>query len=165
MNKYISDAETTSLRCVLCLVTHSHLTLCSPMDCSPPSSSVHGIFQARILEWVAISYSRGSSWLRDRTRVSCISCFGRQILYHYHQSFPPIWQPSFYLQAGKWKNLTSPRETTKDTEIGGFLWLVYDETYRWQGLCIHLVLQLRFSPLHPNAYRQIKDLWASLESP
>ena len=165
MNKCISDAETTSLRCVLCLVTQSHLTLCSPMDCSPPSSSVHGIFQARILEWVAISYSRGSSWLRDRTRVSCISCFGRQILYHYHQSFPPIWQPSFYLQAGKWKNLTSPRETTKDTEIGGFLWLVYDETYRWQGLCIHLVLQLRFSPLHQNAYRQIKDLWASLESP
>ena len=37
------------------------LTLCDPMDCSPPSSSVHGIFQARILEWVAISSSRGSS--------------------------------------------------------------------------------------------------------
>ena len=36
-------------------------TLCDPMDCSPPGSSVHGIFQARILEWVAISFSRGSS--------------------------------------------------------------------------------------------------------
>jgi len=43
---------------VLCSVTQLHLTLCDPTDCSPPGSSVHGIFQARILEWVAISYSR-----------------------------------------------------------------------------------------------------------
>ena len=50
--------------------------------CSPPGSSVHGIFQARILEWVAISFSRGSSWLRDQTGVSCVSCVGRWILYH-----------------------------------------------------------------------------------
>ena len=42
-------------------VTLLHLTLCDPIDCSPPSSSVHGILQARILEWVAISFSRGSS--------------------------------------------------------------------------------------------------------
>ena len=47
-------------------------TLCDPMDCSLPGSSVHGIFQARILEWVAISFSRGSSRPRDRTRVFCI---------------------------------------------------------------------------------------------
>ena len=50
------------------------------MDCSTPRSSVHGISQARILEWVAISFSRGSSWLRDLT---CISCLGRGILYHW----------------------------------------------------------------------------------
>ena len=50
------------------------LTLCDPMDCSPPGSSVHGILQARILEWVAISSSRGSSWPRDRTHASCSSC-------------------------------------------------------------------------------------------
>ena len=43
-----------------------------PMDCSPPSSSIHGILQARILEWVVISFSRGSSRPRDRTQVSCI---------------------------------------------------------------------------------------------
>ena len=50
-----------------------------PMDhCSPPGSSVLGIFQARILEWVAIAFSRGSSWPRDRSYISCI---GRQILY------------------------------------------------------------------------------------
>ena len=43
-------------------------TLCNSMDCSPPGSSVHGISQARILQWVAISFSRGSSWLRDQTQ-------------------------------------------------------------------------------------------------
>ena len=48
-------------------------TLCHPMDCSPPGSSVHEIFQARILEWVAISFSRGSSQPRDQTWVSCIA--------------------------------------------------------------------------------------------
>ena len=47
------------------------LTLCDPMDCSPLGSSVHGIFQARILEWVAVSFSRWSPWPRDRTWVSC----------------------------------------------------------------------------------------------
>jgi len=48
-------------------------TLCDPMDCSPPGSSVHGISQARILEWVAMSSSRGSSQPRDQTCVSCIA--------------------------------------------------------------------------------------------
>ena len=56
-------------------VTQSCLTLCNP-------SSDHGIFQATILEWVAISYSRGSSWPRDQTCVFCLSWIGRQILYH-----------------------------------------------------------------------------------
>ena len=48
-------------------------TLCDPMDCSPPGSSIHGILQARILEWVALSFSRGSSRPRDRTHISCIA--------------------------------------------------------------------------------------------
>ena len=47
-------------------------TLCDPVDSSQPGSPVHVIFQARILEWIAISFSRGSSWSRDRTQVSCI---------------------------------------------------------------------------------------------
>ena len=55
----------------VCLVAQSCLTLCDPTDHSPPGSSVHEIFQARILEWVAISISRGSSWPRDWTWVSC----------------------------------------------------------------------------------------------
>ena len=49
-------------------------TLCNPMDCNPPDSFVYGIFQSRILEWVAISSSRGSSWPRDQTWVFRISC-------------------------------------------------------------------------------------------
>jgi len=51
--------------------------LCDPMDYSLPSFSVHGIFQARILEWVAMPSSKGSSWPRNQTRVSYISCIGR----------------------------------------------------------------------------------------
>ena len=60
----------------------SCLTLCDPMDCSPLGFSVQGIFKVRILEWVAISYSRGSSRPRDQTHVSCISCVVSWFLYH-----------------------------------------------------------------------------------
>ena len=56
--------------CFLCEVAQSCPTLCNPMDCCLPGFSVHGIFQARVLEWVAISFSRGSSRPRDRTSVS-----------------------------------------------------------------------------------------------
>ena len=52
-------------------VAQSCPTLCNPVDCDLTGFSVHRIFQARILEWVAISFSRGSSWLRDQTWVSC----------------------------------------------------------------------------------------------
>ena len=55
-----------------CLVTKSHLTLCDPMDCSPPGFSAYGISQARILEWVAIPFYRWSSQPRDWTCISCI---------------------------------------------------------------------------------------------
>ena len=54
-----------------CSVIQLCPTFCDPIDCSPPGSSVHGILQARILEWVAISSSRGSSWPGDQTCVSC----------------------------------------------------------------------------------------------
>ena len=62
--------------CLLTLkvkVTQLRLTLCTPMDYSTPSSSVHGVLQARILEWVATLFSRGSSWPRDRTQVTHIT--------------------------------------------------------------------------------------------
>ena len=58
----------------VCSDAQSRLTLCDPMDSSPPGSSVHEISQARILDWVAISSSKGSSQTRDQTCVSCGSC-------------------------------------------------------------------------------------------
>ena len=69
-------------RCECVLVAQLCLTLCDLMDCSPPGSSVCGIPQATILEWVAMSSSRGSSPPRDQTNVSYISCIGRWVLYH-----------------------------------------------------------------------------------
>ena len=54
------------------LVTQSCPTLCNPMNCSPSGSSIHEILQARIMEWIAIPFSRGSSCPRDQTQVSCI---------------------------------------------------------------------------------------------
>ena len=71
--------------CMCAKLPQSCLTLCDPMDCNPPVSSDHGILQARILEWVAMPSSKGSSWPRDQTWVSYISCIGRWVLYHKHQ--------------------------------------------------------------------------------
>ena len=69
-NMNLTVAPPTTVTCVMTSESESEVaqscpTLCDPMDCSPPGSSVHGIFQARILEWVAISFSRGSSPPRD----------------------------------------------------------------------------------------------------
>ena len=74
-------------------------TLCHPLDCSLPGSSVHGISQARVLEWVAISSSRGSSWPRDQTHVSYFSCFGWWVLYHWRHLGSPVCK----VQRTNWK--------------------------------------------------------------
>ena len=68
-------------------VAQSCPTLGDPMGCSLLGSSVQGILQARILERVAISYTRGSSQLRDQTCICCVSCFGRWILYRLCHQF------------------------------------------------------------------------------
>ena len=65
----------------VCVCACSCPTPYDPMNCSPPSSCVCGIFQARILEWVAISFSSRSLKPEDQTHISCISCTGRWILY------------------------------------------------------------------------------------
>ena len=67
----------------MCVHAQSCLILWDHMDCRPSGSSVHGILQPRILEWAAISSSRGSSQSKDQTPVSCISCIGRWILYRW----------------------------------------------------------------------------------
>ena len=71
-----------SVVCVAYVQSLSCVQLCGHKDCSPPGSSVHRIFQARILELVAFSSSRGSSWPEYQTWVSCISCIGMQIFYY-----------------------------------------------------------------------------------
>ena len=68
--------------CMHAMLLQSCLTLCDPMDCSLPDSSVHGSLQARILEWVAMPFSRGSSWPRGRIHISYTSSVGPHVLYH-----------------------------------------------------------------------------------
>ena len=97
--------------CILCMYMQIHTcmrsevaqprpTLCDPMDCSLLGSSVCGIFQARVLEWIAISFSGGSSRPRNRTRVSHVSCTGRWLLYQLsYQGIPEIYMLSSLLEA------------------------------------------------------------------
>ena len=96
---------------------------CDPMDCSPPGSTFHGILQARILEWVAISYCRESSQPRDGICLSHSSCIGRWILYHVGNG-----QPSFSgqilrkvqspkLKPGRNRNMDRPTTSTETESI------------------------------------------------
>ena len=116
-------------------------TLCDPLDCSPPGSSVHRVFQARILEWVVISSSRGSSWLRAWTFISWIA--GRFLTY-----FPIIYLYIYvYIE--------------RSTHI-----CIYIErnNYRYMCICglvyIHILLSLNRASLeamlpHSNKHSQI----------
>ena len=107
-------------RCIdcCCLVAKTFLTLLRPVDYSPWDSSNHGISQARILDWVAISFSRESSWSRNQTCISFISCFGRQVLYHYcHLGSPekPGWINKSELKSwtASWGDNVAARSMTK----------------------------------------------------
>ena len=100
----------------MCMLSHfSHFWLfCNPMDCSPPGSSVHGIFQAGILEWVVMPISRLSSWPMNRTSVSCID---RKVLYHQcHLAYIP-WNKPQCPDAGEWGD---PGWKTYSSERGSF---------------------------------------------
>ena len=104
-------------------VAQSCPTLCDPMDCSLPGSSVDGIFRARILEWVAISFSRRSSWPRDWTQVSCIvgRCF-------------TIWATRevdcyFLLQGSSW-----PRDWTHVSCVSCIGWWILYHYATWEAL-------------------------------
>ena len=89
MRVYVHARVCACMRvCTSAKSLQSCLTLCDPMNCSPSGSSVQGILKARILEWVAISSSRGSSWSRHWTWVSHASCTGRRFFFHW-----AIWEP------------------------------------------------------------------------
>ena len=66
-------------------------TLCDSLDCSPPGSSVHGILQARVLQWVAFFFSGEASPPRGSTHVSCVACIGRWVLYYCSTGEAPSW--------------------------------------------------------------------------
>ena len=76
----ISSLSSHSLFIIVCVLVTQSCSLCDPMNCSPPGSSVHRILQARILEWVAISSTRGSSRPRDQNLIFRVSCIGRRVL-------------------------------------------------------------------------------------
>ena len=80
-----------------CWKDKAHWMALAPMDCSQPGSSVHGISQAKILECIAIFFSRRSSWPRDWTWISCVCCIGRLVLYHWAtwESLCTRWESSF----------------------------------------------------------------------
>ena len=88
----------------VCVCPQFCLTMCNPMDYSPLGSSVYGIFRTRILEWVAISYSRGSCRPRDWTHISCISCVGRWVIYHWGATWeaPKIMDHGIEIESDVW---------------------------------------------------------------
>ena len=120
------------------------LTLCDPMDCCPPGSSVHGILQARILEWVAMPSSRESSRPRDRTHISCIS---RRILY----PLSDLGSPERNLPVGKrWLEILSPSYLTRKTNKQKHFvyvneWFPSDSHFSVPGgtTCIYSKLEMR----------------------
>ena len=92
----------------------SGVWLWDPMDCSLPESSVHGILQARILEWVAIPFSWGSSLPRDQTRDSYVSWTGRWVLYYYcHWGSPNL----FFREDCKYQKPTVKWDIYKPAEV------------------------------------------------
>ena len=119
----------------VCSVIQLCLTLCDPMHHSPPISSVCGIFQARILERVAISFSRGSFQPRDWTHISWVSCIGRQILYHC-----ATWEAAPQALGTYWLlssvTVLSPMEVSKrEIGKGWTYWKRLQESDIWEGPC------------------------------
>ena len=103
-NIFVGAQYSYLLVCLPVLVAQPCPTLGNPMDCSPPGSSVHGILWARILQWVAIPFSRGSSWSRDWTHVS--SCIAGMFFTTWAARKAPI---CLYLWENKCKQASSYR--------------------------------------------------------
>jgi len=128
-----------SVHVCVCSVVQSCLTLCDPIDCSLPGSSIHGIFQARILEWLTISSSRGSFWPRDQTCISCVSCIGKHVFYHwvtwkaqaeaYFMSIPET--PTDKKEEDSLEPIR-PKLTAKgsETSVSWGLWIIWEGVHR-----------------------------------
>ena len=117
------------------LLSHVWLFV-TPMDCGLQGASVHGISQARILEWIAISFSKGSSWPRNQTRLSCISCIGRQIIYYCSPWVPNLWSTTLHSESPMitWIVTAPGRLLPKSLGLNGHVshrWTVRDSDLRW----------------------------------
>ena len=116
-----------------CSVSQSRPTLCNPMDCSLPGSSVQGILQARILEWVAVPFSRGSSQPRDWAHVSCI---GKQILYHLNHLGSPVFYNEHIMRLKVyWKSIFPPSLIKLVLVCLCFILIGMSFFFFWKRLC------------------------------
>ena len=144
-------------------------TLCDPVYCSLLGSSVHAIFPARILEWVAISYSRGSSWPRDGAWVSCV---GRQILYHCTTWDLLNGNKKAFKQhtcLNRWSS--QPLCVTTEHLLANYFFtrhwfwrkLVYKAAYKFEGLNLYLLLGLWGSENYTTLPLTFRSMWFSKE--
>ena len=113
----------------MCMNIQSCLTFCNPLSCNPLSSSVHVIFQARMLEWVAIPFSRGSSWPRDWTQVSCLAA--DSLL------FEPLGKPQVRIKEDKWIK-SIPNKGGVKLSFGSCKWKELKETREMEACKIEI---------------------------
>ena len=155
---------------VLCSVAQSCPTLFGSMDCSPPGSSAHGIFQARILEWVAISFSRESSQPRDQTRISNISCIGRQILYHWCHVGSPVQINHNYIYIPCLLSLpllsqSHPSKSSQSARLGSLCYRATSHCvcFTHDSICMSATFSIHPTPTFPCCvHRSVHSLLRSL---
>ena len=153
--------------CALCLVTQSRLILWNPTYCSPLGFSVHVLFQARILEWVAISYSRGSFWSRYQTWISCI---GRWIFATKPPGKPNLWEytlkqsPRRIIQQSQQNSISRSEFTNKLTFEKRFVhinihWTINFRTWWCSFFYVHWGIW-SFIPMCMHYFRVKKSMFA-----
>ena len=138
----------------------SEVIQCNPMDYSLPGFSVHGIFQARVLEWVAISFSRGSAWPRDWTLVSrivdrCFYCLSHQGRYIYIY---------IYVEREQVENNWEYRELVKESEVTQSCPTLCDHMdCNFPGSSVHGIFQARILEWVAVSFSNIENYVSSKE--
>ena len=129
-----------------CVHAQSCLTLCNPMNCSLPGSSVHGFLQANILEWVAVAFSRGSSQPKNQTHFSCISCIAG----------------GFFTKWATWETQNYHIDPTIPL-LGVYLRktksLIWKDTCSSMSITALLTANIRKQPKCPSTNERINKMW------